>query len=231
MAKACAIIWIFAKKVVGGIESGQLIDPRTKVQGRTHGKGALVLLDSDGFYLLHIFTLNNQYTLRDHAYQLAIDRDAFVSRAVFCKWFRTTFPFKGSMWKHNKVPIDKFTDNNILRRAEFMYHIELIPPWHLVFRDVKPLKRGKLFNCWGRADPLTGTVEDLGVNSDWRNMYVITGLCWIGCNRPPFLYIVHDGLNNAAVFCDFVIQNSVLAFYSLEISLSWTMCQSTISRS
>jgi hypothetical protein len=63
LATACAISWNFAKRVVGEIESGQLIYCKTKVQGRTHSYGALMLLDGDGFYLLHLWTLNNQYTL------------------------------------------------------------------------------------------------------------------------------------------------------------------------
>jgi hypothetical protein len=130
-----------------------------------------------------------------------------VSKAVISKWFLTTFPFKGRMRKLNKVPIDKFTDNNILQWAEFIYHIEQIPPWCIVFGDEKPLKGGELFNRWGCVDPLTGLVEDFVIDSDWRNTYAITGLCQIGRDRPPFSYIVHDVSNNAAVFCDFVVQN------------------------
>ncbi len=59
LAKVCAISWNFGEKVVGEITSGQLINPSTKVQGRTHGKGASALADSDGFYLFHLWTLNN----------------------------------------------------------------------------------------------------------------------------------------------------------------------------
>jgi hypothetical protein len=54
LANACAVSWGFANKVVGEIESGQLIDPKMKIQGRTHGAGALTLSDADGFYLLHL---------------------------------------------------------------------------------------------------------------------------------------------------------------------------------
>ncbi len=57
LAKACAMNRNFPKRVVGDIESGQLTDPRTKVQGHMHGKGALALLDGNGFYLLHLWTL------------------------------------------------------------------------------------------------------------------------------------------------------------------------------
>jgi hypothetical protein len=182
------------------------------VQGHKHGAGAMTLLDGDGFYLLHLQHLNNHFTLHNYAYCLAIDRGTFVSRAVIGKWFLTTFPFKGSMRKLTKVPIDKFTNNNIVRWAELMYCVEQIPPWHLVFGDEKQLKGGELFNLWGRADPLTGIVEDFVVDLDWRNTYAITGLCWIGHDRPPFSFIVHDGSNNVAVFCDFVIQKLSCGF-------------------
>ncbi len=54
LANACAVSWGFANKVVGEIESGQLINPKMKIQGRTHGAGALTLSDADSFYLLHL---------------------------------------------------------------------------------------------------------------------------------------------------------------------------------
>ena len=200
LAKECAVSWGFAYKVVEEIKNGQLIDPRTMVQGRKCSNGAIALSDEDGFYLFHLWKLNNQLMLCNYAYHLAIDRGTFVSRAVICKWFRSTFSFKGSMRRLNKVP------------TEFMYCVGQVPLWHLVFGDEKPLKGGELFNWWGRADPLTGIVEDFVVDSDGRNMYAITGLCRNGCDRPPFSFIVHDGSNNAVVFCDFVIQSLACGF-------------------
>ena len=66
-----------------------------------------------------------------------------------------------------------------------MYRVEQVPQWRLVFGDEKSLKGADLFNRSGRADPLTGLVEDFVIDSDWRNTYAITG----------------------AVFSDFVMQN------------------------
>jgi hypothetical protein len=213
LAKACAVSWGFAIKVIGDIESGQSINPRMTVQGGKRGAGAMTLSDGDGFYLLHLWRLNNWFTLRDYAYCLATDRGTFVSRVVIGKWFLPTFPFKGSMRKLNKVPINKYPNNNILHCAELMYCVKQIPPWHIVFGDEKPLKGGELFNRWGRADPLTGVVKDFVVDLDWCNTYAITGLCWIGHDRLLFSFIVHDGSNNEAVFCDFVIQNLSCGFF------------------
>jgi hypothetical protein len=136
-----------------------------------------------------------------------------VSKGVIGKWFLTTFPSKGSMQKLNKVPINKFTDNNILCRAEFMCCVEQIPPWCLVFGDEKPLTRGEPFNCWRCANPLTGMVKDFIVDSDWHSTYAITDLWLIGRDRlRPFSYIFHDDSNNAAVFCDYAVQNLSSSF-------------------
>ena len=192
----------------------------------------MTLSDGDCFYLLHLRKLNNRFTLRDYAYRLAVDRGTIVSRSVICKWFRTAFPFKGSMRKLNKVPMDKFTDNNFLRWAEFTWRVKQIPTCHLVFGDEKPLKGDELFTRWGRADPLTGIVEDIVVDSDWRNTYAITGLCRIGRGRPPFSFTVHDGSNNAGVFCDFVIQNLACGFlHPGDFLVFWIVPLSTIFRS
>ena len=81
-----------------------------------------------------------------------------------------------------------------------------------MFGNEKPLKGGELFNGKGRADPMTGLLEDLVVDSDWHNTYNITGLCRIGRDRPPFSYVIHDGLNNASVFSDFVVQQLASGF-------------------
>ena len=96
-----------------------------------------------------------------------------------------------------------------------MYCVERVPQWSLVFGDEKSLKGAELFNRSGRADPLTGLVEDFVIDSDWRNTYAITGLCRIGRDRPPFSYIIHNGSNIAAVFSDFIIQNLASGFLQL----------------
>ena len=60
-----------------------------------------------------------------------------MSRVVIGKWFLATFPFKGSMQKLNKVPMDKFTDNNFLCWAECMYRVEHIPPCEYKFLEMR----------------------------------------------------------------------------------------------
>jgi len=121
------------------------------------------------------------------------------------------------------VPIDKFSKDNIINRMEFLLRISQVHPWRMVFGDKKPLKGGALFNRRGPADPMTGELEDLVVDSDWRNKYNITGLCRIGRDRPCFSYVIHNGSNNAAAFSDFIFSNLASGFLRAGDFLSWTM--------
>jgi hypothetical protein len=180
LAAAAQCSTTFAKKVKDQIGNGDLIDPATQILTRARGSGALTLSDDDGLYLLSLRRINNRLTLRDYTYHLAMDRGTVVSCSVVCRWFRTAFPFKGGLWKLNKVPIDKFTNDNTLRRMEYLLRVSQVPAERIVFGDEKPMKGGDLYNRKGRADPLTGLVEDHVVDSDWRNTYSITGLCRIG---------------------------------------------------
>ena len=86
-------------------------------------------------------------------------------------------PFKGGLQIVNQVPIDKYKPKNILRLLEFMDEILRINPYRLKFCDKQHLKGAKLFNRKERRDPLTGKVEPLLVDSDWRNSYTIIGFC------------------------------------------------------
>ena len=212
LAKACKCGWNFANRVVGEIQNGQLVDPRTVVADRARGVGVLTLSVDDCLHLLALRRMNNRLTLRDYQYRLFVDRGTIVSKTVISDWFLKSGPFRGSLRKLNKVPIDKFTNDNIINRMEYLYRISQVHPWRMVFGDEKPLKGGELFNRWGRADPMTGELEDLVVDSDWRNTYNITGLCRIGRDRPCFSYVIHDGSNNAAAFCDFILSNLASGF-------------------
>ena len=46
---------------------------------------------------------------------------------------------------------------------------------------------GELFNRRGRADPMTGELEDLVIDSDWKNKYNITGPVGLGVTDPASL--------------------------------------------
>jgi len=113
-------------------------------------------------------------------------------------------PFKGGLCIVNQMPINKYKPENILRLLEFMDKMLRINPYHLKFCDKKHLKWAKLFNRKGRSDLLAGKVKPLLVDSDWRNTYTIIGFYGITPDTKAFLYVLHDGMNNAAVFSETV---------------------------
>ena len=119
-----------------------MVDPRTVVSNRARGVGVLLLSDDACLYLLALRRFNNRFTLRDYVLRLAMDKGTIVSKTVVSDWFLKTLPFRGSLRKLNKVPIDKFTNENVINRMEYLYRISLVHPGHMVFGDKKPLQGG-----------------------------------------------------------------------------------------
>ena len=108
--------------------------------------------------------------------------------------------------------------------------IRQVDPYRLKFRDEKLLKTGGLFNRKGCADPLSGEREPIYVDSDFRNTYNIIGICGIARDTMPFVYKMHDGINNSALFSDFILESVACGFYGTGIYLYWTMPLSTITK-
>jgi hypothetical protein len=101
---------------------------------------------------------------------------------------------------------------DILRLLEFMDTIFRINPYCLKFCDKKHLKGAELFNQKECRDSLTGKVEPLLVDSDWRNSYTIIGFCGIAPDTKAFSYMLCDGMNNATVFYETVIRMVATVF-------------------
>ena len=113
---------------------------------------------------------------------------------------------QGNLGKLNQVPIDKFTPENVLKVIEHWDFIGRVDPFWLKFGDEKPLKGEDLFNQKGRADPLNGEREPIIVDSDFLNTYNIIGMCGIARDTALFVYKMHDGINDAEVFTDFILE-------------------------
>ena len=212
LSRAANVSQKFATKVIGEIESGALIDPRLQERYCARGAGSLTITYEDGLLLLALRAKNNQTTLNAYSRCLYLATGKFLSRNTICQWFLTAMPFKGGLRIVNQLPIEKYNPENILRLLEFIDKILRINPYRLKFCDKKHLKGAELFNRKGRRDPLTGIVEPLLVDSDWRNSYTIIGFCGIAQDTKAFSYVLRDGMNNAAVFSETVIQMVATVF-------------------
>jgi hypothetical protein len=183
-ALTCAAIvsQYIAMKVIREIKSGALIDPHLQERYCARGAGSLTISYEEGSLLLALRAKNNQTPLKTYRRCLYLA----ISECYVCQWFLTAMPFKGGLQIVNQVPIDKYKPENFLQLLEFMDEILQINQYCLKFCDKKHLKGAKLFNRKERRDPLTGKVEPLLVDSDWRNSYTIIGFCGIAPDTKAF---------------------------------------------
>ena len=212
LAKSAKVSRIFATKVVDELKEGQIIDPKSLVKDIPRGKGSKSITDEDGVILLRMRSENNQRSLQDYRLGLHKETGKWLSRSVICQWFLQAHEFRGSVRKLSQVPIDKLKPDNILRAVEYATIIDKLPIDSIKFIDEKHLKGQELFNRDGRACPLTGNLEPILVDSDFRNSHTIMGCCGISPTSNPFYFWMHNGTNDAALFADFVYQMVIEGF-------------------
>jgi hypothetical protein len=114
------------------------------------------------------------------------------------------FEVKGGMRVSNQVPFDKFTQENIDRTTEYIALLMTMDSRRIKFGDEKSLKGREIFNRKVRRCPITGVVESIIVDPDFRNAYSIIGFCGIDPRTVPFDFYINEGTNDAEDFSDAV---------------------------
>ena len=180
------------------------------------GVGIKKLTTQDEYVLLCVYYDNPKALLRTYQERLRRDTGTVVSPATLSRWFRKRFPHRMSFRKTNKVPMDKFKPENILKIHEYNLTVSrfIHQPWRIKFGDEKPLKGADLFNGRARKDPFTGIVPATVVNSDFRNTYNVIGYCGIDPTAPAVDYYIvgEDQTTTAAVFMDTIYQSIAKGF-------------------
>ena len=176
------------------------------------GIGSKTLTPDDELVLLSIYYDNPKALRITYQATLIQTTGTYVSLSTLSQWFKHRFPHKMTMRKTNKVPIDKFKPENVLRIHKFNLTMCLFldQPHRIKFGDEKPLKGADLFNGKARKDLFTGLVPPTIVDSDFRNTYNVIGFCGIDVNVPAMdFYIVgEDEATTSATFMA-AIQSSV----------------------
>ena len=194
----------FAKKVIEEADAGELVDPTTILSSRKNGPGSRLFTEADEVVLLQLRTANPTRSLASYRRALYQITGTVASEATICKWFLNRFHIKGGLRVSTLVPIDKFSPENVARTAEYVQIISQMDPRRVKFGDEKLLKGTELFNRKVRRCPLTGLVEEIIVDSDFRNTYTIIGLCGIDPEVPAFDFYLHDGTNDAETFALYI---------------------------
>jgi transposase len=209
VANETGVSHVYARKVMKEVDQGDtLVDPDSKTRDCARGPGSMTLSHEDELTLLHLRDLNPQRSLASYQSELYQRYGTIVSAAVISKWFNHAFDIKGSFIKTDTVPHDKYRPENFDKLYDFIFTIKQIDPSRLKFADEKHLKGSELYSKYVRRCPLTGTVENVTVDSDFRNTYNIVGICGINVMTPPFFFRLSNDTNDSFSF-SLAIQDAV----------------------
>ena len=197
-----------ARKIMLEVDSGGIIDPATKKKNYARGIGARTFTLEDEHILLALRAADPSCNLGRYQRGLFQRTGTLASKSLISSCFLHAHHYKGSLRKGSFVPKDKFKPENHLRLLEYLAEIRLFDPRMIKFGDEKHLKGAEIFNRKVRRDPITGAVDGIPVDPDFRNTYTIMGLCGIDPSVAPMHYYLHDGTNDSAFFSAFV-ENAV----------------------
>jgi hypothetical protein len=194
--------------------AGELIDraEEKKWKKKTTNPGAKTITGLDEVVLLQLRNEKPWRGLEDYRRRLFQITGTVASTTVICNWFLYGFGIKGKMVATSTVPIDKFSDKNIERTVEFVNYIRRLNPSRVKFGDEKHLKGKEMFDRKVRKCPVTGKVEEVVVDSDFRNTYNIVGFCGIDLEAIPMDYYISDDTNDAETFCECVERSVAKGF-------------------
>ena len=132
------------------------------------------------FLLLFLYLEEPSFTLSQYVHLLAVLTGTL--------WFKNVFLVSGKLCSPNKVPIDKFRPNNIMKAYNYLLILSQIALDRVVYGDKKLLKGSELYNRETKCNIFTGEVLSCFTHSDFRNKYCIVGFCTTNGNKTPVYF-------------------------------------------
>ena len=145
-------------------------------------------------------------SLENYKRELYPRTGSYVSKTTINDLFLHGSQYWGSMQKTSKVTIDKYKQENIIRTKEYVLEITAFRASRVKFGDKKCLKGS--FSIESPPNHVTGEVEPIMVDLDFRNAYTIVAFCGIDRRATAFDYIIHSGTNDSSTFC-FAIDTAI----------------------
>jgi hypothetical protein len=204
----------FARKIIGEVRQHRgVVDPKSirqngRTQNRPVGFGSETLSEEDKVIIKMLRQINSQRTLKSYRWELCQMTGHDISESTICRWFLYEGNFKASLVKTDKVPVDKFTDENFSRTLNYISLISGMDSQRVKFADEKHLRGVELFNKKSRRDPDTGKSEGVIVSTDYRNVYNITGFCCVDALTPCFHFEITQDTNDAISF-SVAVENAI----------------------
>jgi hypothetical protein len=188
VAKEAQVSRRFVSKVLRELKDGGLVDPELVDKTKSKATGVCGFLDIEHeLFLLGLRAENPARSNQDYCNNLLEGFGVAISLSSISNFFLKRFDHTGKFKKAILIPLDKFKVGNQARYFEFMWKVKRLQDhtrWvffdekHLVNKDTLP---GKV-----RANPLTGHVDAIGVNGDFRDAFnLITAIsCNVVKSRP-----------------------------------------------
>ena len=91
--------------------------------------------------------------------------------STLCKWFSTSFQFKGKCRRPSIFPEQKFSLENIRKLEDYINKVSYFGHQRFVFIDEKPMKGTNIYNKKNLRSPLDSSVPFVNTGFDIRNVY------------------------------------------------------------
>ena len=117
------------------------IDSLYKPSGHGYsGAGSIKLIMADQLFLLGFYHKDPSRSLYSYATKLFEFSGTKVFVSTLCKWFSTSFKFKGKYRKPSIFPEQKFSLENIEKLEEYVNIVSYFDHRRFVFTNEKPMR-------------------------------------------------------------------------------------------
>ena len=170
LSKMTCISFKVAKKAIKYMEGE--IESLHKPSGHGYsGVGSLKLTMVDQFFLLGLYNKDPSQPLYSYVNELKKISGTNICVSTICRWFSTSFKFKGGCRKPSIFPEQKFSLQNIKKLEDYVNTVSYLDHRRFVFTDEKPMKGIDIYNKKIRRSPLDGSVPFVDTGFDIRNTY------------------------------------------------------------
>ena len=183
LSKMTCVSFSVAKKAILYMEGETATLHKPSGHGYS-GAGSIKLTMTDQLFLLGLYHKDPSRPLYSYATELQNFSGTKVSVSTLCKWFSTSFKFKGKCRKPSIFPEQKFTHENIKKLEEYVNTVSYFNHRRFVFTDEKPIKGIDIYNKKVRRSPLDGSVPFVDTGFDIRNVYNLMAAIKIDFENP-----------------------------------------------
>ena len=196
------------KKYVEEFESrGRLIDPM-ELRAKRHriNEETTILTREEETFLLSLRVIDATRPTMSYVNELRKKFSTVISTSYVNQWWLERFNFKAKFKKASMIPKDKFTSANWFRYFEYRMTVEHIGDnLRFNFIDEKHVVNHNGVKTKARADPLTGNVEGIMVDGNFRDSRSLVATISINPKkRSNCYYAMTKGTINAEYFMDFI---------------------------